>query len=189
MEFDVFTAELTQVPALEPKRPIKWPAGRAAVRVAGKFEASMERVFDAWLDPSIAGKWLFAMASRPMTRVAIDARVGGAFRFVDRNDGEQIEHTGAYLEIVRPRRLVFTLSSPHQSHAITRVFVEVAPLKGGTGGAGTHHALEVEGARILVTHEDVPREYASRIESRWTGILYGLGVCLNSSPHTPQWSS
>lgn len=194
VEFDVFTSELAQLPALQPKSPTQWQPGRgAAVRVTAKLETSPERVFDAWLDPGIAGKWLFATASRPMTRVTIDARVGGAFLFVDRNDGEHIEHSGVYIEIVRPRRLVFTLSDDDHRQAITRVTVEIAPIlrdSRGMGGGRRPHALQVEGARtprftgceVTVTHEEVPTEYANRMEARWTGILHGLGVSLNPQP-------
>jgi uncharacterized protein YndB with AHSA1/START domain len=46
------------------------------VRVIHRFRASPERVFDAWLDPEKAGKWLFATASGQMVRVDIDARIG-----------------------------------------------------------------------------------------------------------------
>ena len=58
-----------------------------AVRVRRRFGTSPKRVFDAWIDPGVAGKWLFATASRPMTDVEIDARVPGSFRFADRRDG------------------------------------------------------------------------------------------------------
>ena len=84
-------------------------APQVDIRVTQRYAVSAERVFDAWLDPAMASTWMFATASRPNTRAEIDARAGGSFRFVDRQDGEEIEHTGQYLEIVPPRRLVFTL--------------------------------------------------------------------------------
>src|SRR5258708_6816799 len=48
----------------------------AVIRVARRYAASSARVFDAWLDPEFAGRWLFATASRPLAHVAIDARFG-----------------------------------------------------------------------------------------------------------------
>lgn len=83
--------------------------GIMQVRIARHLSAAPERVFDAWLDPVKAGRWLFATPSGRMVRVEIDARIGGSFILVDRRDGEEVEHTGEYLEIDRPRRLSFTL--------------------------------------------------------------------------------
>lgn len=138
---------------------------RNAVRVTSEFEASPERIFDAWLDPGIAGKWLFATATRPAARVAIDARVGGAFRFLERNGGEDVEHAGVYVEIARPRRLTFMLAGEKRSRDVTRVSVEIAPRD--------------RGCVLTLTHENLPRDCASRIEARWTGMLYGLGTTLD----------
>lgn len=134
------------------------------VRVTRRFSASPERVFDAWLDPKTAGRWLFATPSGQMVRVEIDARVGGSFVFVDRRDGEEVEHTGEYLEIVRPRRLVFTFSVPKFSAEITRVTIDIVP--------------SGEGCKLTLTHENVLPGYASRAESGWTDILGGLAATL-----------
>ena len=134
------------------------------VRVTHRFGASKERVFDAWLDPKTAGRWLFATPSGQMVRVEIDARVGGSFVFVDRRDGEDVEHTGEYLEIVRPRRLVFTFSVPKFSAESTRVTIDIVPSGGGCD--------------LTLTHENVAPGYASRAESGWTGILGGLAATL-----------
>jgi uncharacterized protein YndB with AHSA1/START domain len=141
---------------------------RASIRITRRFPAAPERVFEAWLDPGHAGQWLFATASRPMARVEIDARVGGSFRFVERRDGQDTEHTGRYLEIVPHRRLVFALAVEGRPQLITRVAVEVAPLR--------------KGCALTLTHQQVPLEDVDRIEGRWIGILYGLGVTLDSTP-------
>jgi uncharacterized protein YndB with AHSA1/START domain len=147
------------------RRPLSKTQQYAAIYVTRRYDAPSTRVFDAWLDPGVAGRWLFATASRPMAHVEIDARVGGSFCFVDRRDGESTEYTGAYIEIVPRRRLAFTLSMEQHPHIITRVKVEIAPLK--------------KGCELLLTHENVPQDHASHIEGRWTGILYGLGVTLD----------
>ena len=63
----------------------------AAIRITRRFSAPPERVFDAFIEPEVAGRWLFATALRPMTDVEIDARVGGSFRFAERRDDEIIE--------------------------------------------------------------------------------------------------
>jgi uncharacterized protein YndB with AHSA1/START domain len=131
---------------------------RRTVRVTRRFEAAPERVFDAWLDPKTVGRWLFATPSGQMVRVEIDPRVGGRFLFVDRRDGVDAEHFGEYLEIDRPRRLVFTFAVT--GYPATRVGVEIAP-------AGM-------GNELTLTHEDVLPDFAERTAQGWTRILDGL---------------
>jgi uncharacterized protein YndB with AHSA1/START domain len=138
----------------------------ATIHVARRFNAPPERVFDAWLEPGVAARWLFATASRPMTDVAIDPRVGGAFRFAARRDDEFVEHRGEYVEIVPPRRLVFTLATADRPRAVTRVTVEITPRK--------------TGCELALTHEQTPPDDSGQTEGRWTGVLYGLDETLNS---------
>jgi uncharacterized protein YndB with AHSA1/START domain len=147
-------------------RSVAAPARRAPIRLVQRFSASAQRVFEAWLDPVLASRWLFATATHPMTHVAIDARVGGSFCFADRgNGGGRIEHRGTYLEIVPPKLLAFTLTSEDRPLLVTRVTVEIAPLK--------------RGCELQLTHDNVPPEDAVHTEERWTGILYGLDVTLD----------
>jgi uncharacterized protein YndB with AHSA1/START domain len=138
-------------------------ASSVEVRVTQRYAAPADSVFDAWIDPAIAGGWLFATAWRPMSHVEIDARRGGSFRFADRRGAGC---AGQYLEIARPRRLVFTLAEGERPTGVTRVSVEIVPLAAG--------------CELILTHEKVPPEHASRIEGRWTGMLYGLGTRLGT---------
>jgi uncharacterized protein YndB with AHSA1/START domain len=139
---------------------------RIAIRVAHRYEDSPRRVFSAWLDPAVAGKWLFATASQPIAHVEIDGRVGGAFRFVDRHAGKTTTYAGQYREIVADRRLVFTLLMEPHPVVITRVTIAIAPI--------------VKGCVLTLTHDNVPGRHASHVEGRWAGILYGLGQVLGS---------
>jgi uncharacterized protein YndB with AHSA1/START domain len=135
------------------------------VRVTRRYDAPQERVFDAWLDPDRAGKWLFATPRGQMVRVEIDARVGGSFVFVDRRNGEDIEHTGEYLEIDRPQRLVFTFHVPKYSKDSTRVIIDIVPRNGG--------------CELALTHENVLPDYSSRTEAGWILILDNLDESLS----------
>lgn len=135
------------------------------VRVTRRFSASAERVFDAWLDRERAGRWLFATPTGHMVRVDIDARVGGTLRFVDRRDGRDIEHVGQYLEIDRPRRLVFTLSVPAYSPLTSRIEIDIE-------ARGT-------GCELTLTQERVPGDIAPQVESGWTGIVDHLAGILS----------
>ena len=140
------------------------PGRSRAVRVAARFRASPAEVFDAWLDPAIAGRWLFATAWRRMARVEIEPRVGGAFRFRDRGDVGP-EHAGSYLEIAPPTRLAFTLILDPGGVA-TRVTVVIAALRSG--------------CRLTLTQENLPPDRAGYAKTRWTGMLYGLGLTLDA---------
>jgi uncharacterized protein YndB with AHSA1/START domain len=140
---------------------------RCTIRVERRYAAPPARIFDAWLDPAIAGQWLFATASQPMAVVELDARVGGAFRLADRRGGSDLDFAGRYLEIVQHRRLAFRLRSPR--YVIdSRVVVDLAP-------QGTVCTL-------ALTHDGLARDDAQRLENRWTGILYGLGTMLDAFP-------
>lgn len=144
----------------------------AVLRVARRFRASPERVFHAWLDCAIAGRWLFATATCPIAHVEIDPRIGGRFRFAERRDGAPVIHTGQYLEIVPHTRLAFVLRADPHRRVATRVRVEIAPSD--------------KGAALTLIHEHVPPEYALRTKERWIGILYGLAATLDSDEPSPQ---
>jgi uncharacterized protein YndB with AHSA1/START domain len=136
------------------------------VRVTRRFTASAERVFDAFLDPEKAGRFMFATTTGQMVRAEVDPRVGGRYLFVDRRPEGDAEHFGEYLEIDRPRRLVFTFSVDRESTEADRVAIDIVPLEAG--------------CELTLTHEMKPEwaEYAERTEAGWTGMMEGLARTL-----------
>ena len=142
------------------------------VRVSRRFDASPERVFDAWLDPSNLGRWLYATKDGRMQRVDVDPRVGGGYAIVERRGDDDAAHYGRYLEIDRPRRLVLTLALEPDAPG-DRVIVEIT--------------IDGDGCILTLTHEMAPEyaDYAQRTESGWTHILGSLARMLDSpSPDT-----
>jgi uncharacterized protein YndB with AHSA1/START domain len=129
------------------------------VRVKHRFDAPAERVYDAFLDPSRARMFLFATATGQIVRCDIDARAGGTFTIVDRRHGEDVVHTGTYLALERPRRIVFTLAVEKYSRDTDTVTIEMAALR--------------KGCEVTLTHEmktgDAP--FQDRAREGWTGIL------------------
>lgn len=136
------------------------------IRITRRFDATAERVFDAWLDPEEARKFLFATSTGQMVRSEIDARVGGTFNFIDRRDGVDAEHVGQYLEIERPRRLVFTFHTERDSTELSRVSVDIVPL--------------ATGCELTLTHEMDAKwaEYKDRTQAGWTSIVDALATTL-----------
>jgi len=137
---------------------------KATVQVTRRFSASAERVFDAWLDPDTAGKWLFATPTGKMSKVKIDARVGGSYLIVECREGTNVEHIGEYLEMDRPRCLVFTLKVPKYSQENTKVTVEIRALESG--------------CELTLTHEGVLPDYIASTTSGWNMILDQLSATL-----------
>ena len=133
----------------------------ATVRVTQHYDVPPERVFHAWLDPAIAAKFLFATPTGQMIRAETDPRVGGRFTFTDRRpDMGDVEHTGTYLQIDRPRRLVFDFAVPRYEATLTRITLDFAP-------SGT-------GCDLTLTHEGVFEEYVTQTKAGWGAILDGL---------------
>ena len=136
-------------------------------RASRIFPYRAERVFDAWLDPRLARQWLFATPDGEMVRAEIEPHVGGRFVFTDHRNGEDVAHTGEYLEIDRPRRLVFTFAVSGIGTSPDLVRVDIIP-----------HA---DGCELRLEHEMGAgyNEYVERTEQGWAMMLASLDMSLH----------
>jgi len=134
-------------------------------KVTHRFKAAAERVYDAWLDPKQVRLWMAAALKSmglagDVQRVEIDARVGGKFFFSDMRGGTETRHWGHYLELDRPRKIVFTWILDESE--------EANPSKVTL----TIHS-ETEGCVVTIVHEMHAKwaDYVSQTESGWTRML------------------
>jgi uncharacterized protein YndB with AHSA1/START domain len=126
-------------------------------RVSRRFAHPPEHVFDAWLDVRKVRRW-FGPGFGPVVCVDIDARVGGVFTIVQQRGPDDVEHQGTYLEIARPRRLVFSFRVPPEA-STSRVTVQIEP-------AG-------RGCELALMHEmgEQWRDAVERTEAAWRSML------------------
>lgn len=133
------------------------------VTVRHRFHQSAERVFDAWLDVRLVRRFLFSTDTGEMVRCDIEPRVGGRFVLTDRRPDGDVEHTGEYLVIERPRRLVFTFGIPAASPTFDIVTIEITPESHG-------------GCLLQLTTAMSPewKDYVDRARVGWERILVAL---------------
>ena len=127
----------------------------ATVTVEQRFATDGGNVYDGFLDPELARKFLFRTVGGEMVRAEADARVGGTYRFVERRDGVDVLHTGEYVELVRPSRIVFTFGVPAFSDAVSTVEIDIEPIGEGCVLTLTNSGIPAEWAEILMTAEKV----------------------------------
>ncbi len=78
------------------------------LNVSKIIHAPIEKVFDAWLNPKMLSQFMMPMSGMPESDVENDAREGGSFTITMHAGDDELPHTGKYLEISRPDKLVFT---------------------------------------------------------------------------------
>jgi uncharacterized protein YndB with AHSA1/START domain len=127
------------------------------VKVRREIAAPAAELFDAFLDPAMLAVWM-RPGDTERTDATLDARVGGEFEIVMHTPKGPVPHTGAYQEITRPRRLVFTWNSPYAGSHGSLVTVDFKP----TG----------KGTEIVITHERLPSdEMVAAHSGGWSSIL------------------
>jgi uncharacterized protein YndB with AHSA1/START domain len=124
--------------------------------------ATRDEVFAAWTDAESLRQWMCA-GDATEARATLDVRVGGTFR-IDMIAGSAVyEHTGEYLEVDPPRRLVFTWVSRGTNHRRTVVTVEL------------HE--DGDETELVLTHEGLPSaEAARKHHAGWSSIVEKLAA-------------
>lgn len=126
-----------------------------AIELRRRIPAPVEEVFRWWTEPDRLREW---MTPAGTVDAQLDLRIGGSLRIVMRADRIVIEHTGEYLEIDPPRRLVFTWRSLYTGEQASLITVEL--------DADGEDATE-----LRLIHSKLPPAAASSHQSGWASML------------------
>ena len=141
------------------------------IRVSRRFVAAADKVFDAWLDPVLLGQWMFGprLRDEQVPHLNVDPRVGGAFSFLVRREGGEVDHIGTYREVDRPRRLAFTWGVAGASSDESVVTIDIKPVDFG--------------CELTLTHAMDPKwaDYAERTRAGWTKMIDMLAEVMAAS--------
>ncbi|MGE0228356.1 MAG: SRPBCC domain-containing protein [Dehalococcoidia bacterium] len=128
--------------------------------VLRRLAAPPDRVYEAFIDPGLLVRWMGPRGTS-LAACAVDARVGGRFRFELAFDGGgSVVLTGAYRDLDPGRRLAFTWGIEGEADD-SEVAVHLAPF-----GTGTELRLEHRGLAMheLEQNEAGWNEFFDRLE-------------------------
>ena len=131
------------------------------------IKAPPQRVYDAILSPEMIGRFMFGPLLREETILHIrnDARAGGEFSYKVRRGENEIDHVGKFLELVPPKRIVFTWA--------------IAPEKDGST-VSIDITQTAEGSKVTLAHEMAPEwaDFLDRSRTAWEKMLGVLASIL-----------
>jgi len=127
-----------------------------------ELPVSRDRVFDWLTEPDKLARW---MTPQGRVEVEADARPGGRLSVVMIGEGIRIEHSGQFVEVDRPRRLVFTWNSP---------------FTGGDSLVTIELEARGDGTALLLRHERLPDGQAGSHGGGWSAMLGRLAAELGN---------
>lgn len=140
-------------------------SGSGDVDIRRRVPAPVDEVFRWWTEADRLREWMSPVGE---VEAQVDVRVGGAFRIVMKSGDTVIEHIGEYIEIERPRRIVFTWLSRFTGTEPSIVTVELSPA--GEGETDLH-----------LVHSRLPEAVASSHRDGWGKMFDRFAARLVSS--------
>ena len=114
------------------------------VQIRRRVRASAEEIFDLWTKPDLMVRWMSPSPGAVDCKASCDLRAGGAFSLVMSSEETSREVSGTYVQIDRPRKLVFTWIGPLTNNVNTLVTLELNPRGDETDLVLTHERLPTQ---------------------------------------------
>ena len=103
-----------------------------ALEITRRFEAPIQRVWQAWTDPRALSQWFGPGEAPSVTQADLDVRPGGHYTIAFRTpDGEDSRVSGRYEAVVAPHTLSFSWAWQSTPDRVS--FIRIALEAEGTG--------------------------------------------------------
>jgi uncharacterized protein YndB with AHSA1/START domain len=132
------------------------PAG-PIVQLRRRVKATAEEIFELWTKPDLMARWMSPFPGAVDCKASCDFRPGGSYSLVMSSEEARREVSGTYVQIDRPRKLVFTWMGPLTNHVTTLVTLELHPLGDETD--------------LVLTHERLPTQAMHEGHTKGWGII------------------
>lgn len=133
------------------------------------YQASPERVFEAWLNPEAIKKWVKPMPTCETVVLQYDPHGSGEFAVHMHIEGEVYGYFGTFTRIDPPTRLEMTWTwdpTPNDPYPETYLTIDLEP-----AGSGT---------RLTLTHSKIRSLESREAHSEgWTGSLTELNAYIH----------
>jgi uncharacterized protein YndB with AHSA1/START domain len=140
---------------------------KPALRLTRHFNASPEKVWQAWTDPQALRQWFGPGEISSVPVAEIDLRVGGRFHVLMLTEaGEEHDVNGIYQEVVPLKKLRFSWYWKSTPERVSMVTITLKPAGKGTEMDFRHEQFFNEEARTGHEHG-------------WTGSFKKLEAMLN----------
>ena len=137
--------------------------GRFDLTITKHLPAPRDEVFAAWTNPDHLKNWISPVGTASVP--VLEPRKGGRFQIDMHGEDVTYVHTGEYLEVDAPERLVFTWISDGTEQQPSVVTIELAEADGGT--------------LLTLTHVKLPSaDAATKHTGGWTAIVDQLAARL-----------
>jgi uncharacterized protein YndB with AHSA1/START domain len=134
-----------------------------------KFSVPPQRVYDAILDSKMISRFMFGplLREEKILHIRNEPKVGGEFSYKVRRGEHEIDHVGKFLELIPPKRIVFTWG-----------------IAGESDGDGSTVAIDItptpDGCSLRLMHE-MPAQWADfldRSQAAWQKMFGVLATLL-----------
>ncbi len=132
-----------------------------------RFNVPPQRAYDAILDPDMIARFMFGplLREEEILHIHNEPKVGGEFSYKVRRGADEIDHVGRFLELIPPKRIVFTWAiAPETGGSV--VFIDIVPTS--------------EGCTVTLTHEMAPEwaDFIDRSRAAWEKMFGVLSTLL-----------